>query len=95
MLRPLLGLWERDLERGLLRKGVGALTAGRTACADCRRTPLIGETIHRYEGDRVVCELCRGRHRSAPERSELVHHAEHGQTVRRREAMLSAAGGHG
>jgi hypothetical protein len=24
-----------------------------------------------------------------------VHHAEHGQTVRRREAMLSAAGGHG
>jgi hypothetical protein len=93
MLRPLLGLWERDLERGLLRKGVGALEAGRTTCADCGRTPLVGETIHLYEGGAVVCELCRGRRRTAPERSELMHHSEHGQTVRRAPERLTAARG--
>jgi hypothetical protein len=84
MLRPLLGIWERDLELGLLRKGVDARAADRTSCADCGRSPLVGETIHRYERGDVVCELCRGRRRAAPERSELVHHAEHGQTVRLR-----------
>jgi hypothetical protein len=93
MLRVLPGLRERDLELGLLRKGVGALAAGRTACADCGRTPLVGETIHRYDRGRIVCELCRGRHRAAPERSELVHHAEHGQTVRRRKAAAAPARG--
>jgi hypothetical protein len=82
MLRPLLGIWERDLERGLLRKGVGALAAGRRSCADCGRTPLVGETIHIYEHGRVVCELCRVRLSAVPERSELMHHAEQGQTVR-------------
>jgi hypothetical protein len=87
MLRPLMGIWERDLERGLLRKGVGALAAGRTTCADCGRTPLVGETIHVFGRDRVVCELCRGRYRAHPERTELVHHSERGQTVRLRPAV--------
>src|SRR6478672_4922710 len=35
MLRPVLGLSEPDLERELLRKGVGALEAGRASCHDC------------------------------------------------------------
>ena len=83
MLRPLLGLWERDLERGLLRKGVGALAAARATCAGCRRTPLVGETVHVYADDRMLCELCRDRRSGVPERSEIVHHAEHGHTVRR------------
>lgn len=53
----------------------------RHACADCRRTPLIGEIVHRYAG-RLVCDLCRTRHRAAPEASELMHSPEHDRAVR-------------
>jgi hypothetical protein len=73
-----------QLERVLLRRGLGALEADRTACADCGRTPLTGEHVHLYaeRGDGIVCELCRGRRREAPVASELVRHCEHGHTVR-------------
>ena len=84
MLRPLLGISEPDLERELLRKGVGAREAGRRQCADCGRSPLVGERVHIYARGIVVCELCRPRHRKAPEHSQPVHHSERGQTVRRR-----------
>jgi hypothetical protein len=84
MPRPLLGLSEPDLERALLRKGVGAREAGRHNCADCGRTPLVGERVHIYARGAVVCELCRPRRRSAPERSLTVHHTERGHTVRLR-----------
>src|SRR5690554_2009756 len=57
MLRPLLGISEPDLERELLRKGVGAREAGRRHCADCGRTPLVGERVHIYERGAVVCAL--------------------------------------
>jgi len=77
-------LSEPDLERELLRKGVGALAADRCLCADCGRTPLFGERIHLYPRGRVVCELCRLLRTARPERTELVRHAEHGQTVRLR-----------
>jgi hypothetical protein len=72
------------LERLLLRRSVGALEAGRTRCADCGRTPLAGEEVHVYGGrrKRFVCELCRVARRGAPLASEVVRHAEHGQTVR-------------
>jgi hypothetical protein len=72
------------LERLLLRRGVGALEAGRTRCADCGRTPLTGEEVHLYAGrrERLVCELCRPARREAPLTSEIVRHAEHGHTVR-------------
>ena len=86
MLRPLLGINERDLERELLRKSVGALEAGRTRCEDCRRTPLVGERVYLFGDGAVVCELCRAGHRGTPERSELVHHSERGHTVKRRAA---------
>jgi hypothetical protein len=72
---------EQDLERALLRKSVGTLAGGRESCADCGRTPLIGETVHRY-ADMTVCELCRPLRRGEPEHSEPVRHGEHGQTVR-------------
>jgi len=75
-------LSEPDLERALLRKGVTELSAGRCECADCGRTPLFGERIHLYARGRVVCELCRVLRKAAPERTDLVRHAEHGQTVR-------------
>jgi hypothetical protein len=79
-------LSEPDLERELLRKGVGALSADRCLCSDCGRTPLFGERIHHYGRGRVVCELCRLLRKAPPERTELVRHAEHGQTVRLRRA---------
>jgi recombinational DNA repair protein (RecF pathway) len=53
----------------------------RHACAHCRRTPLVGELIHRYEG-RLVCDLCRPRLRASPEASELMHSPEHDRAVR-------------
>jgi hypothetical protein len=84
MLKTLLGLSEPDLERELLRKGVGAREAGRHYCSDCGRTPLVGERVHIYARGAVVCELCRPRRRATPERSQLVHHSERGHTVRLR-----------
>lgn len=68
----------------LLRRGLGALEAGRDRCADCGRTPLTGEHVHLYDGRRqaIVCELCRPRRREAPVTSELVRHCEHGHAVR-------------
>ena len=75
------------LERGLFMRGLGGLTADRTPCADCGRTPLTGEQVHLYEArsggaPEVVCELCRQLRREPPLASETVRHCEHGQTVR-------------
>jgi hypothetical protein len=74
-----------QLERVLLRRGVGALEADRHRCTDCGRTPLTGEHIHLYSatrGHRIVCELCRALRREAPMATEIVRHSEHGHTVR-------------
>jgi len=73
-----------QLERLLLRRGVGALEAERDRCADCGRTPLTGEHVHLYGRHqlRIICELCRPRRREAPVASELVRHCEHGHAVR-------------
>jgi hypothetical protein len=76
-----------QLERVLLRRGLGALEAGREPCADCGRTPLTGEHVHIYDSPRqprhrLVCELCRPAQAEAPVASEIVRHCEHGQTVR-------------
>lgn len=73
-----------QLERLLLRRGVGALEADRDHCVDCGRTPLTGEQVHLYDGRSggVVCELCRMLRREAPVASESVRHCEHGHTVR-------------
>lgn len=71
------------LELHLLRKGVGALAAERHRCADCHRTPLAGERVYLYgDASAVVCELCRALRRREPVASEVVHHCEHGHTVR-------------
>jgi hypothetical protein len=73
-----------QLERLLLRRGVGALEADRERCADCGRTPLTGEHVHLYDGrgGGLVCELCRTLRRQPPIASEIVRHCEHGHTVR-------------
>ena len=85
MARALPTLLPADLELRLLRKGVGALTAGRDRCADCGRTPLAGEHVHRY-GAKVVCALCSSRRSEAPDAVARVHHCEHGHTVKVRAA---------
>ncbi|GAC1440451.1 MAG: hypothetical protein NVSMB51_19720 [Solirubrobacteraceae bacterium] len=72
----------RKLERQLLRRSVGALSADRHACADCGRTPLVGERVHLYDRGEVVCELCRPLRRREPVSSELVRHSEYERTVR-------------
>jgi len=74
----------KQLERVLLRRGLGALEADRTCCADCGRTPLFGELVHLYDGrrPRLVCELCRQLRREAPVASHPVRHHAHGNTVR-------------
>jgi hypothetical protein len=72
-----------QLERFLLRRGVGSLTADRHRCADCERTPLVGEHVHMYEREaRIVCELCSRLRRGAPLASEVMRHSELGHTVR-------------
>ncbi len=72
-----------QLERVLLRRGVGVLEADRHRCADCGRTPLTGEHVHLYgRAHRIVCELCRQLRRDAPLATEIVRHCEHGHTVR-------------
>jgi hypothetical protein len=85
MARALPTLLPADLELRLLRKGVGALTAGRDRCSDCGRTPLFGEDVHRY-GRTVVCELCSTLRRDTPDATMRVRHCEHGQTVKIRAA---------
>jgi hypothetical protein len=74
----------QQLQRFLLRRGLGALEADRDRCIDCGRTPLTGEQVHLYDGRRggVVCELCRQLRRQPPVASEVVRHCEHGHTVR-------------
>jgi hypothetical protein len=69
------------LERELLRKGVDVRTRAGRRCADCRRTPLIGEQAYLYDGGLMRCELCRPLRRQEPVRSELVHGPEHGHGV--------------
>jgi hypothetical protein len=75
-----------QLERLLLRRGLGTLEASRDNCADCGRTPLTGEHVHVYAGrqQRIICELCRVRREDAPVTTELVRHCEHGHAVRLR-----------
>lgn len=75
-----------DLERELLRRGVGALLAHREACLLCRRTPLVGELVHVYPGEKLVCVLCRPRRHEEPLRTELVRSSVCGHAVRLRAA---------
>ena len=82
MARASTTIDEQDLERALLRKSVGSLAGKRHGCADCGRTPLVGETLHRFAGGATVCELCRPLRRGAPVQSELVRHSEFGLAVR-------------
>ncbi len=82
MARSATTIDERDLERALLRKSVGAIATDMDRCADCGRTPLIGETLHRFGAHATVCELCRPLRRGEPDASERVRNSEYGHAVR-------------
>ena len=79
-----------DLELQLLRRSVDSLGSDRHRCADCRRTPLVGERVFVYEGGRTVCELCRQLRRGEPISSEPVRDSEPGQLVRVRARVRAA-----
>jgi len=82
MLRTRPSIDEQDLERALLRKSAHALAEEAHRCADCGRTPLIGETVYRFAAGAPVCELCKPLRRAAPETSERVRNSEYGNAVR-------------
>ncbi len=77
-----------DLASVLLRKSIGSMTGHRVRCSSCRRTPLGGELIHRFEDERSLCTLCLhelGDQAPAPVHSERVPAGE------RRVALLKSA----
>ena len=74
-----------QLEKALLRRGVGERESRLHRCLHCRRIPLTGEVVHIYagaSGERLVCELCRPLRREPPARSELMHAPERARSVR-------------
>jgi hypothetical protein len=71
-----------QFERHLLKRSVDILADARITCADCGRTPLVGEQLHLYEAGLAVCELCRPLRRERPISSVNVRHSEYGQAVR-------------
>ena len=74
-----------QLEKALLRRGMGDRETRLHRCLHCRRTPLTGEVVHIYataSGERLVCDLCRPLRREAPARSQLMHAPDHERSVR-------------
>jgi hypothetical protein len=50
------------LERLLLRHSILEMTAGRCSCAECGRSPLVGERLHVFAArngvEHALCDLC-------------------------------------
>ena len=64
----------REISSLIFRRSLDALDTEHCSC--CRRIPLVGETLHVLESERVVCQLCLTRLRArdgAPVRTERVH----------------------
>jgi hypothetical protein len=76
-----------SLQSIMLRKSIGSMESDRTTCSRCRRTPLVGEFLHRLESDQHVCGLCLARLpeiEQAPLSSERMRASERGLAVGRR-----------
>jgi hypothetical protein len=71
-----------ELELALLRRGIDERAAADERCHRCRRTLLVGEQVHVYDDERVVCDLCRTHERNAPSAVRLVHGPAFGHTIR-------------
>lgn len=50
-----------DLEAARLQNSIRSMESHRPRCSGCRRTPLVGEYLHRLESDRLLCGLCLSR----------------------------------
>jgi hypothetical protein len=82
MFRTAPTMDEQDLERAMLRTSVDLLAGEMHRCADCGRTPLIGEKLYRFASSETVCELCKPLRGGEPEGFERVHTSASGNTVR-------------
>jgi hypothetical protein len=71
-----------ELELALLRRGMAERESGFERCRSCRRTPLIGERVYLYEGEVMICELCRTSQRRAPSQSLVIHGPAFGHSIR-------------
>ena len=49
-----------DLGSMLLRRSLGSLAGGGSACSSCERTPLAGEQLHELDSGTLLCDLCFG-----------------------------------
>ncbi len=49
-----------DLSPLLIRRCIEATGPSGHSCAQCRRTPLAGERLHRLDTGHVLCTLCFG-----------------------------------
>lgn len=74
-----------DLGAILLRNSVGSLDSGRSRCAGCRRTPLVGEQLHEMDTGRMLCDLC------LSELPEDERHAVRTERVHAGERQLAVA----
>jgi hypothetical protein len=67
---------QAQVERELLQFDV------REDCSSCRRTMLVGEPVHVYQGERLVCDMCRSSERTSPILVRHVHGPAFGHTIR-------------
>jgi hypothetical protein len=72
----------QELELALLRRGLDHRADASERCDRCRRTLLVGETVHVYDSGRIVCDLCREHERKPPATVRLVHGPAFGHTIR-------------
>lgn len=69
-----------DLAGFLLRKSLRNQRHGGHTCSGCGRSPVPGELLSVFEGDRMLCALCVGELPEAerePLRRERVHVTSH------------------
>jgi hypothetical protein len=62
-----------QLERALLRSGIGRRLDSSEHCDHCQRTLLIGERVYEYQDGHLRCALCRAHYRQ-----EIGSHTVHG-----------------
>lgn len=65
-----------DLAGFLLRKSLHTCSAGEPRCSSCGRSPVPGELVSVFEGERALCALCVGalpEPEREPLRRERVH----------------------
>jgi hypothetical protein len=54
----------------------------REQCATCRRTLIVGEHVHVYDGERIVCDLCRTFEGESAQHQRIAHGPAFGNTIR-------------